>query len=185
MTSPAVGAGPRERAGTRQEVGPRPVGEVLCGVVTVGLGIFTLVGAMGIIEPGSANTMGPRAFPYAVGGLLALAGGAVLVDLARGRRAEEEGGEDVDTAGAGTDWRTVAMTVGSFLSVVVLIRPAGWIVAATVLFAGTSAALGARPLWRPVLVGFALATVVQVVFTRLLGVYLPPGVFAGVPGLDG
>lgn len=163
----------------------RPVGETVFGIVAVGLGVFTLVGAMGIVEPGSSNTVGPRAFPYAVGVLLVLAGGAVLVDLVRGRRAQEEGGEDVDRASAGTDWRTVLMIIGSFLALVVLISPAGWIVAATALFAGVSVSLGARPLWRPVVIGLTLAVVIQVVFTQLLGVYLPPGPFLGVPFIDG
>jgi putative tricarboxylic transport membrane protein len=141
--------------------------------------VFTLVDATGITVPGSANTVGPRAFPYAVGALLVVAGVAVLVGLARGRRGAAEESEDVDTA-AGTDWIRVVGLIASFVALVVLIEPLGWPIAATVLFAGSAWSLGARPWWRPLLAGALLAVVTQVVFTQLLGVFLPAGPLEGV-----
>jgi putative tricarboxylic transport membrane protein len=143
-------------------------------IAVVALGFFTLVDATQITVPGSANTVGPRAFPYAVGALLVVAGVAVLVSLARGHHGEAEEGEDVDT-GAGTDWARVGGLVASFVALVVLIEPLGWPIAGTVLFAGSAWSLGARPWWRPVLAGVLLAVVTQVVFTQLLGVFLPAG----------
>ncbi len=148
----------------------------------VALGMFTLVDAAGIAAPGSANVIGPRVFPYGVGALLAGTGVAVLVSLVTGRHGEAQAGEDVD-ASAGTDWVTVATLTGSFAALVVLVEPLGWPVAATLLFGGAAGALGARPWWRPLLVGAVLALAVQVVFTQLLGVFLPAGPLAGVPFL--
>jgi putative tricarboxylic transport membrane protein len=150
----------------------------------VAVGGFTLVQARTIVVPGSANTVGPQAFPYAVGILLIGTGAAVLVALLRGRRGEAEHGEDVDDA-AGTDWLTVAKLTGSFAALVVLLEPAGWVISATALFAGTSLSLGARPWWRPVVIGVLLAVLLQVAFTRWLGVFLPAGPLEGVPFLHG
>lgn len=148
------------------------------------LGLFTLVEAATIVVPGSSNTVGPQAFPYAIGALLVATGGVVIYGLARGRRGEAEEGEDVD-ASLGTDWPTVAKLAGSFAALVVLIEPAGWVLAATTLFTGTALALGARPWWRPLLAGLVLSLFVQVAFTSWLGVFLPPGPLEGVPFLDG
>jgi putative tricarboxylic transport membrane protein len=145
----------------------------------VGLGVFTVVEATHITVPGSANVVGPRAFPYAIGALLVATGVAVLVSLARGHRGEAESGEDVDIH-LGTDWVRVALLVGSVLALVVLIEPLGWPIAATVLFGGAAWSLGARPLWRPLLVGALIAVVTQIVFTQALGAYLPAGPFEGV-----
>jgi putative tricarboxylic transport membrane protein len=147
----------------------------------VGLGVFALVDATTITVPGSANVVGPRAFPYAVGALLVVTGVAVLVGLARGRHGSAETGEDVDTE-LGTDWPRVAMLVGSVLALIVLIEPLGWPIAATVLFAGAGWSLGARPLWRPVVVGAVLAVLTHTVFTQALGVFLPAGPLEAVPG---
>jgi putative tricarboxylic transport membrane protein len=145
----------------------------------VGLGVFTVVEATHITVPGSATVVGPRAFPYAIGALLVATGVAVLVSLARGHRGEAESGEDVDIH-LGTDWVRVALLVGSVLALVVLIEPLGWPIAATVLFGGAAWSLGARPLWRPLLVGALIAVVTQIVFTQALGAYLPAGPFEGV-----
>jgi putative tricarboxylic transport membrane protein len=90
-----------------------------------------------------------------------------------------EESEDVDLA-AGTDWIRVVGLVASFVALVVLIEPLGWPTAATVLFAGSAWSLGARPWWRPFLAGALLAVVTQVVFTQLLGVFLPAGPLEGV-----
>ncbi len=157
----------------------RPWAEAVFPLALVALGVFALVEATTIAVPGSAGAVGPRAFPYAVGALLVGTGIAVLVALARGHRGEAEGGEDVDTD-LGTDWLRVALLAGSLLALVVLIEPLGWPLAAPVLFGGAAWSLGARPLWRPLLVGALLGVVTQVVFTQLLGVYLPAGPFEAV-----
>lgn len=156
---------------------------VLGGVITV-LGVFTLVDTASIVVPGSANTMGPRTFPYLVGGMLVVAGLAVVVATLRGRFGEAEEGEDVD-AHARTDWRTVVLLVGFFLAQVVLIERIGWPLATAILFAGSAWTLGARPWWKPALIGVVLGLVLQVAFAGGLGLSLPAGLLEGVPFLDG
>ena len=143
------------------------------------LGVFVLVGAAGIAVPLSANVMGPKVYPVAIGVLLLVVGLWLTVTILRGERGSEEGGEDVD-ASVPTDWPTVGKLAGSFAALVVLVEPLGWPIAATLLFGGAAFSLGARPWWRPLLVGLVLALVIQVAFTQLLGLYLPAGPLEGV-----
>lgn len=159
------------------------VGEYVFGGLVTALGVFTLVDATTITANGPAGTVGPRVFPYAVGALLVVTGVAAVVATARGRLGHAEDGEDVDPA-VRTDWATVAKLVAVLVAHLALIDPAGWPVAATVLFFGAAWTLGAV-WWRALAVAVVLALVVQVVFASGLGLSLPAGILEGVPLLDG
>lgn len=162
-----------------------PVGELVFAGGVAGLGMFALVRAGSINEPLTAGSMGPRVLPYLVGAALVLSGVAVVAAVLRGHRGEPEAGEDV-ADGEHTDWVTVGMLVGLLLVHVFLIVPAGWPVAAAVLFAGSSIVLGARPWWRAVVLGVLLALVLQAAFAGGLGVSLPAGpLLEGVSFLRG
>jgi putative tricarboxylic transport membrane protein len=162
-----------------------PVGELGFAGGVVALGVFALVRAGSIDEPLTAGSMGPRTLPYLVGGALLLAGVAVAVAVLRGHRGQAEEGEDVADVDH-TDWATVGMLVALLVVHIFLIVPAGWPVAATVLFAGSAVVLGARPWWRAVLIGLALSLALQAAFAGGLGVSLPAGpLLQGVPFLDG
>lgn len=173
---------------TRQERSPDrivPVGELAFAGGVAALGLFALVRAGSINEPISAGSMGPRVLPYMVGVALVLSGLAVVAAVLRGRHGEAEQGEDVaDDEHA--DWVTVGMLVALLLVHVFLIVPAGWPVAATLLFAGSAIVLGAKPWWRAVVIGLLLALVLQAAFAGGLGVSLPAGpLFEGVSFLRG
>ena len=174
------GASPPSTAAARRR--RLPVGELVVVAVLAGLGVFALVEAHTIAVPTSSNAVGPRAFPYAVGAVLVLSAVGLLVALLRGERGEVEGGEDVDTSG-GADWAAVGKLTAAFAALVVLVEPLGWPIAASLMFGGAAWALGARPWWRALLVAVVLNTAVHVVFTRVLGVYLPAGPLEGVVGL--
>jgi putative tricarboxylic transport membrane protein len=162
-----------------------PVGELVFAGGVVALGVFALVRAGAITEPVTAGSMGPRVLPYLVGGALVLSGLGVAVGVLRGHRGEAEQGEDV-AADDSTDWRTVGLLVGLLLVHIFLIVPLGWPVAATVLFTGSAVVLGAKPWWRALLIGLALALVLQAAFAGGLGVSLPAGpLLEGVRFLDG
>jgi putative tricarboxylic transport membrane protein len=169
---------PRARGGA----GAKAEECVFAGLV-VALGVFTLVETPAIPAAGPAGTVGPRAFPYAVGALLVATGVATLVAVLRGRLGPAEQGEDVDPD-ARTDWSTVAKLVAVLVAHLVLVEPAGWPVAGAVLFLGAAWSLGAV-WWKALPVAVVLALVVQVVFAAGLGLSLPAGVFEGVPLLDG
>lgn len=162
-----------------------PVGELGFAGGVVALGVFALVRAGSINEPLTAGSMGPRALPYLVGGALVLSGLAVVAAVLRGHRGEAEHGEDV-ADDEHTDWRIVGMLIALFLVHVFLIIPAGWPVAATVLFSGSAIVLGAKPWWRAIMIGLLLALVLQASFAGGLGVSLPAGpLLEGVSFLRG
>jgi putative tricarboxylic transport membrane protein len=83
-------------------------------------------------------------------------------------------------AKAFSDWRALGTVLGSLVLFIVLLRPAGWIIAAAVLFWGVSYALGSR---RPVFdlsVALVMSSLIQLIFGSLLGLNLPAGFLAGV-----
>lgn len=159
------------------------VGDAVAALGVAALGVFTVVDSHRITVPLSANVVGPRVFPYAVGAALVACGLVVLMGALRGQRAEPEAGEDVDT-GASTDWLTLAKVVGAFGVHVILVDRLGWALAGALLFAGVAWALGAR-WWKSLLIGLVLGFAVQIAFVDGLGVSLPAGVFQGVNLLDG
>ena len=160
-------------------------GELVLALATTTLGVYVLAAAGGITVPGSTNTLGPRAFPYLVGGMLVVAGVVLVVLVLSGRAGEEEGGEDVDPT-VRTDWLTVVLIVVILVVHVFAINVIGWPFAAAILFAGAAVVLGARPWWRAALAGLVLGLVVQVIFGGLLGLSLPAGpLLEGVPFLRG
>ncbi|WP_129782801.1 tripartite tricarboxylate transporter TctB family protein [Promicromonospora panici] len=160
-------------------------GELVLAAATAALGVYVLVAAGSITVPGSTNTLGPRAFPYLVGGMLVAAGVVLVVLFLTGRAGEEEGGEDVDPT-VRTDWLTVVLLVVALVVHVFVINVIGWPFAAAVLFAGAAVILGARPWWRAALIGLVLGLVIQVIFGGLLGLSLPAGpLLEGVPFLRG
>jgi putative tricarboxylic transport membrane protein len=156
------------------ETTQRNPGEVIFALVFVVLGIAGIVLAGSIEVPELETGMGPRAFPYIVSGLLAAVGAGLVLQALRGRHGAAEEGEDVD-ADASIDWLTIGKLVGFVILHILLIEPAGWPVAATVLFAGAAWTLGAKPFWRSVLIAVGLSLLLQYLFGGLLGVSLPPG----------
>lgn len=57
-----------------------------------------------------------------------------------------------------------------------VLEPLGWLISATLLFVGMSLALGGRHLLRALVIGLGLASLIQVVFSGLLGMQLPAGI---------
>jgi putative tricarboxylic transport membrane protein len=152
----------------------RRIGEILFAAGTILLGVYALIGAAGIRIPGSTNTLGPQAFPYAVGAILTVTGVVVVVLAIRGSLGVPETGEDIDPNVA-TDWITVAKLVGIFAAHAFLIPVIGWPLAAGLLFAVSAVSLQARRWWHAALGGLGLGLVVQFIFGTLLGLSLPPG----------
>lgn len=162
-----------------------PIGELGFAGGVAALGVFALVRAGSINEPITAGSMGPRVMPYLVGSALVITGLAVAVAVLRGDRGTAEDGEDV-AADEHTDWVTVGLLVGLFLAHVLLIVPAGWPIAAALLFGGSAIVLGAKPWWRAFAIGLLLALALQAAFAGVLDVSLPAGpLLEGVSFLGG
>jgi putative tricarboxylic transport membrane protein len=123
--------------------------------------------------------IGPKAVPYAVGGMLLLTAVLLTVDVLRGGHGEAEGGEDIDL-GHGVEWPRLGLLVLVFLGSSLAIPYAGFPIAGTLLFWGSAVVLGSRRrLWDPV-IALVVAFGSYLVFSYSLGLALPAGVLEGV-----
>ncbi|MGY1603239.1 tripartite tricarboxylate transporter TctB family protein [Geodermatophilus sp. SYSU D00815] len=153
----------------------RDNGELAMTALLGALGVYLVLDASSIAVPGSANTVGPRFFPYLVGGLVIATALGLGYRIWRGDRGPADESEDVDPT-AGTSWRAVGVIAVAFLAHALLINVVGWPLAVTLMFATVAWALGARGVVRPLLTGGVISVVVWIVFVKALGVALPGGI---------
>ena len=149
----------------------------LAAVVTV-IGAFTVYDAS-TLEVGFADPVGPRVFPYIVGGALVALGILLAFATLRGDKPEEESGEDVDLTQP-TDLVTVGKLVGVLVFTIATINVLGWAITGAVLFAGAAWALGSRTLVRDALVGIVLSVASWYAFYVGLDIPLSPGILDGI-----
>jgi putative tricarboxylic transport membrane protein len=95
------------------------------------VGIYTLVDARGL-SVGFGDPVGPRVFPYVVGGAMIVLAVVLAVATARGDVAEGEEGEDVDLTTA-IDWLTVGKLIGILVLNLLLVNVLGWAVTGALL----------------------------------------------------
>ena len=158
---------------------PRPPtgisrGELAMVVLLAALGLYLLLDAANIAIPGSSNTIGPRFFPYLVGGVVLATALALGFRVLRGDRGPSDDSEDIDPD-APTSWSAVAVIAVAFLGHALLINVIGWPLAVTLMFAAVAWALGARGIVRPLLAGGITSVVVWIIFVKALNVALPGG----------
>jgi putative tricarboxylic transport membrane protein len=154
----------------------RSNGELAMTVLLGALGLYLLIDAGSIAIPGSASNVGPRFFPYLIGGVVLATALALGFRVFRGDRGPADESEDVDPT-AGTSWRSVGIIAVAFLAHAVLINVIGWPLAVTLMFATVAWALGARGIVRPLVAGGIASVVVWILFVKALNVALPGGTF--------
>ena len=150
------------------------LGEALISLVLVAIGSFVIYDTQGITETQGYAQVGPRLFPYLIGTGLTLCG-AVL-----GWHALNGGWRNValDQPGHGApDWMAPAIISGGIVLHMVLIGWAGFIVASTLMFLLIARGFGSKRSVRDLVVGLVLAVAAYFVFTKALGLRLPPGPF--------
>jgi len=152
---------------------------IVC-VVLVAVGAFLIYDAL-TLEAGFAKVdpIGPRAFPLAIGVVLVVLAVILAIAIPRGSVGEADAGEDVDPNSPG-DWRTVGMLVALFVAVILLVEPLGWVITATLLFAGASTILGNKHYVRNIVIGAALSLISFYAFYSGLGIPLPAGILDGI-----
>lgn len=118
----------------------------------------------------------PRLFPQLVGSGMLLVGVWYVVDVIRSpnQLAGGEDSEDVDID-AEADWLTLFFVGVGLTAFALLVEPAGFAIAAGVMFAICSTAMGSRRLVLNVVIGLILGLAVFFVFDSWLGVRLPNG----------
>jgi putative tricarboxylic transport membrane protein len=148
-------------------------------LLLLGLGLWAITDAMGLSDTASRGPVDARTVPVGVGLLLILMAGLLTVDLLRGGRGEQEGGEDVDLS-HGSDWRTIGLLVASFALNALLIEPLGWPISGAILFFGTTYALGSRHYVRNAIISILLGVGSWYLFYLGLDIQLPVGILKGI-----
>ena len=137
------------------------------GLLVTAATYLAAASAIAVPEGGYA-TVGPRAFPLAIGiGLTAV---ALWIGLRPGRQRDPDGP---------ADWRAAAPSVLCFLLYAVLLEPAGYLPATTAFIAVEARLLGSRRWRRDLAASIVVAASVYALFGSLLGIRLPPGILAG------
>jgi len=142
-------------------------GRHLAGLAILALAAAVALEARTFVVSFPTDPLGPGAFPLVAAALLALGGGAVLL----------EGSAAPDPLPPGA-LRRIVLATGSFVAYALLLAPLGFVTATTLEFAAVAVLFGGRPL--PALgagLGFALA--LFFLFVHGLGLPLPLGFLAG------
>lgn len=155
-------------------------GALVIPAVLVVLGVFLVVGTTTMQEAGDGGLFGARTFPWIVAALCFATAVAMTIDTLRPRRRPSTATAGGGAAGTDINWRAVGTTVGGVLFFILTLQFLGWILAGTLLFAIVAIGLGSRSYLTCVLVGLALASIIQLVFSGYLGVSLPAGIIGGI-----
>ncbi|MEV5895436.1 tripartite tricarboxylate transporter TctB family protein [Nonomuraea fuscirosea] len=142
--------------------------------------VVVLAQAFSIPQGNGYQAVGPRAFPLLVGMGLAVVSVIGVVQAFRpgaapGAAPVADSGEGASGEEEETHWPSVLMLLGALVAYALLLVPAGYWQATTLFFVAVARVLGSRRLVRDVLAGLVLALATYVLFDRLLGITLPPG----------
>lgn len=154
---------------------PAAPGELLLGLGVVALGIFIAVEIGSIQVSPLYARVGPTLIPGIVAGGLILLG--LLVALEAFRGGPRPTGDPLQEP---TDWRGMAAVSVGLLQQIVLLRPAGFLISAALLFFCVAYGFGSRRHLRNAAIAIVLATIVHVGFTRGLNLTLPAGLLEGI-----
>src|SRR5829696_8907990 len=156
------------------------IGEMLLASAAVVFGILIIWQTTLIRLTPAYSKVGPRVIPYIVGAGLAVVGIWLAIEALTGRAtAGTAESEDADPT-LPTDWRTVGLLVLALLAYLVLIERAGFIIASAILFVMAAFAMGSRRPARDIATGIVMSTALYLVFSRGLGLSLPPGILMGI-----
>jgi putative tricarboxylic transport membrane protein len=142
--------------------------------LAVGVSLLVLAGVLlfdaARLAPGSIYGVGPSAVPTLVAGGLILLGLATVLAAWR-----EQAGEGESEAGE-ADRGGILIVLGGLAALIAAVAlGGGFVIASAALFAATAWAFARRALAAAVMIGFALALVVYLGFTKLLALSLPQG----------
>ena len=147
-------------------------------LLLAGLGVWAISDAWTLTDTASRGFVTAKTVPMVVGGLLLLTAVLLAVDIYRGGRGEQEGGEDVDLS-HGSDWHTIGLLAASFAANALLIERLGWPISGAIMFFGTTYALGSRHYVRNAIIAVVMSVGTWYLFYAGLGIKLPAGLLQG------
>ncbi|MEE4024761.1 tripartite tricarboxylate transporter TctB family protein [Gordonia sp. PKS22-38] len=163
----------------------RDYGELIIPAVLVLVGTVVIAGIVTMDEAGDGGLFGAKAFPWIVAGLCYVVAILMAVSVFRPtpRPQSADPGDEADlildhghAPAEASNWRSVVIVVGGVLLFILILEPIGWLISGTLLFAIVAVGLGARNHIASVLGGLGIASVIQLAFSGLLGIYIPPGI---------
>jgi putative tricarboxylic transport membrane protein len=143
-------------------------GALAVAAAVCALGVFFVAGAFSIEGDAQYAGVGPRVFPFLIGGALVILGATLALFVLR--RPVPVDSEPVRRGALGWIVAGLALAIATM-------QPLGFPVAAAIVFVLTARGFGSRRPGRDVVMGIALGALVYVVFSRGLGVSLPGGLF--------
>ena len=150
--------------------------ELLVAIGFVLLGVVILLETRDIRVAKAYSKVGPRVIPTIVGWGAVAIGAWYAVDVLRGNVAVPEDAEDADPT-LPTDWGTLAGIATALVMYAVLVRPAGYVLASTVLFLVAAWSMGSRRYLRDGVIALVVAIASYVAFSEGLNIRLPQGVW--------
>lgn len=160
------------------------VGELVFASSLLLLGVIVLWDTKNMEVPPGSGSVGPQVFPTIVGVFVIVIAAIYLIEILRGNLGQPEGTEFGEVLNK-TDWKTLGMVAASILTYPFLIERAGFVIASTLVFFGVGFAYGARKLIKNLAIALIFSLVVYLVFTKLLNVGLPAGLFKYVENFVG
>lgn len=145
------------------------------------LGLFLIFGITQMDVADDGELFGPQAFPWIAAGACFLVGVLLTVQILRSPEVPESMVEEDGSIreGSHSNWPATLGALGSFVGFALILETVGWIIAAALVFWGLTVALGNRRYLFNLLVGLAMSSIMQLIFSGLLGLNLPSGVMGG------
>jgi putative tricarboxylic transport membrane protein len=140
----------------------------------VAVGVLT--GAFAIDDGTTYQAVGPRVFPLLVGTGMCLVSAIGVVQAFRSAQIDTAQLDELREEIRATHWPSVLLLVAALIGYVLLLTPLGYWQTTAVFFVAAARVLGSRKLIRDAIIGVVLALAVYVLFDRLLGISLPPGI---------
>jgi len=145
----------------------------IAGAVLLAVALVWIILVFQTIEPSRSSAAGPRAFPLFFGLVLA---GMALVLLVQSFLASEVADEVDAPPGPPNEFSAVVATVGSVVVYGLLLEPLGFIPSTIIVVAMMMVfVLRIRAPLKVAAMSLGLAIGCYLVFSKLLGTYLPPG----------
>lgn len=153
--------------------------DLLMALALTALGVWLFFGTQRIADSGMSTVISPRIFPLIVSGGMTILGLTLLVFTLRGERAEPAAEEDTDP-NAPVNLAAAGIILGGFLIVALLLFPLGFVFGTALVYFSVAFAFGERRSLLLIVVSLIVALITYVVFTRVLGLTLPPGILKGL-----
>jgi putative tricarboxylic transport membrane protein len=147
---------------------------MVAGLMLVLLGVLIAWSTSHMRVPPMHAKVGPQVFPYFAALALVILG--VIFAVQAFRNSPEKLVADTDS----TEWFSLGIIIAGFVFQIVFITTLGFILSSTVLFVAVAIGFGSRRYLRDVTVALLLSAAAYFIFTKLLNLQLPAGIFGGL-----